>query len=676
MALATLYQRFRESQLIKGNTILPPRLHGFVVDHKARAVSTEEAEWVAEQLRSQLKIPTTIVPLTWPSATDPKAFETHARTLRYQALGRACRENHINSLMVAHHADDQAETIMMRLLAMRHRSGLQGMRKIYGIPECEGIHGVYQSGGAVYKSLQQFGNHTNTAHNIPFEIEQGGVQVLRPLLKFNKSRLIATCKQHGTSWTEDQTNQDKSLTQRNTVRYIFQNHPLPQALSSSSLVQVAERMQARVDARKSFAEKLFTELPLKLDIQTGSLVVRFPPYESLLAKPILSTTDRAEAMDNAYCLLTRIAELINPVTRSSVSSSAGSVSQIWPELGSAEEVSSSNSTRQKNFTALGVWWQPLESVPTLYGNVESGKYWLLSREPLTSKELQNHSLQVAFPPLSPSELSTSRSRGSTSLQWHFFDNRYWIQVRNNTNQEIILRYMTRSELETISAKGRRTARKLGERSSSKHYYISAVLSLVKPNLLLRGLPALFVRSSDGKDTLIGLPTLNLDIANKQPKSAHTLCDWQVRYKNIDLGARSISDVVVPGINKDVAFAAVASKKSKKRADRELQREGAKVLKKHLEQRSKLVHERWRKEKKFPEPRKIDGERKDGGVQKFNDEPDTSTDQRPQNKRRPLIRKRLVTDTNPLNIADAEHSSEVWDRMLWGKEGSGLKGGKK
>jgi tRNA(Ile)-lysidine synthase len=47
MALAALYATARRS-----NRFLP-RPHGFIVDHKVRPESTEEAEWVAEQLREK-----------------------------------------------------------------------------------------------------------------------------------------------------------------------------------------------------------------------------------------------------------------------------------------------------------------------------------------------------------------------------------------------------------------------------------------------------------------------------------------------------------------------------------------------------------------------------------------------------------------------------------------------
>lgn len=47
MALAAMY---KEAQLL--NNVLP-KPHGFIVDHRVRPESTEEAEWVAQQLRSK-----------------------------------------------------------------------------------------------------------------------------------------------------------------------------------------------------------------------------------------------------------------------------------------------------------------------------------------------------------------------------------------------------------------------------------------------------------------------------------------------------------------------------------------------------------------------------------------------------------------------------------------------
>lgn len=50
MALAALYANVKSSQLYTSSA------HAFIVDHKVRPESTEEAEWVAEQCRSKCRL--------------------------------------------------------------------------------------------------------------------------------------------------------------------------------------------------------------------------------------------------------------------------------------------------------------------------------------------------------------------------------------------------------------------------------------------------------------------------------------------------------------------------------------------------------------------------------------------------------------------------------------------
>lgn len=47
MALAALYREYQEENESH------PKAHGFIIDHGVRPESTEEASWVAEQLRSK-----------------------------------------------------------------------------------------------------------------------------------------------------------------------------------------------------------------------------------------------------------------------------------------------------------------------------------------------------------------------------------------------------------------------------------------------------------------------------------------------------------------------------------------------------------------------------------------------------------------------------------------------
>jgi len=51
-------------------------------------------------------------------------------------------ENQVEKLLLAHHADDQAETVLMRLLAGSKMQGLAGMRAVARIPECGDVFGA------------------------------------------------------------------------------------------------------------------------------------------------------------------------------------------------------------------------------------------------------------------------------------------------------------------------------------------------------------------------------------------------------------------------------------------------------------------------------------------------------------------------------------------------------
>ncbi|TKA49321.1 hypothetical protein B0A55_12812, partial [Friedmanniomyces simplex] len=220
MALASLCSE--NAQVINRQTPLV----GFIVDHKLREGSTQEARNVAEELR-RLRIEPRVLTLDWKHHGNPSTVEhlEHlARKLRFQAIGRACSEYGIESLLVAHHADDQAETVLMRIVGKYFGSGLRGIGCSRPIPECQGIYGVDQSGSPrLVKSREP--ETTNDAHEML--IEDGGVSVLRPLLSFTKEELTEYCKAAKVRWFEDRTNADPKFALRNTIRHLQKNDRLP-----------------------------------------------------------------------------------------------------------------------------------------------------------------------------------------------------------------------------------------------------------------------------------------------------------------------------------------------------------------------------------------------------------------------------------------------------------------
>jgi len=112
--------------------------HSFVVvtvDHGLRSESAIEAAGVA-QLCAGLGIQHAL--LTLELASGP-ALQERARTARYHALGRWARESGLAAIATAHHADDQAETVLMRLARGAGVRGLAAMRRravVPGVPDC------------------------------------------------------------------------------------------------------------------------------------------------------------------------------------------------------------------------------------------------------------------------------------------------------------------------------------------------------------------------------------------------------------------------------------------------------------------------------------------------------------------------------------------------------------
>ncbi|EOA82278.1 uncharacterized protein SETTUDRAFT_181451 [Exserohilum turcica Et28A] len=540
MALAALYREYQEENESH------PKAHGFIIDHGVRPESTEEASWVAEQLRSKLGIDSTVIPLAWPKdfdSRDARRFETDARMLRYQALGRACRDMRINQLMVAHHADDQAETVMMRMANSRLRSGLQAMQRKEWIPECEGIYGVYHSG-----SLQE----PNANLKIPFPVEQGGIQILRPLLGYEKARLIATCENKGIAWAEDKTNQIQTLTSRNAIRHIYKNHRLPEALGVRSLVAVSLHMQERIKRHKEHARELFDKCLIKLDIQTGSLMIRFPPFSDLVRRPIETTSDKIEAKNTAYCLLERVAELVTPRAKAPLGQLAATTHRIYPELAGLEdsEAGDWDGIRKKNYSVFSVWWRFWDQPSPFSEHKEEGinpglahpREWLLTRQPLEVSERRDAANYIVYPP-SP---DSSAPQNET---YRLFDGRHWILIRNLLAKDnLILRIFHKEDSRLLPTYQQNKADMYHADAERPYRYISAAFDLLKPADVRYTLPAVFRQDREtGEETLIGFPTLDVRIDGFGAPPG--VCEWSVRYKKIDFGSRTAEHVIVAGISR-------------------------------------------------------------------------------------------------------------------------------
>jgi len=164
IALMWLAARWR-SRLARG-----PRLIAVTVDHGLRSEAAREARDVKRLARS---LDLTHRTLRW-SGTKPKTgLPAAARAARYRLLAQAARAGGATHILTAHTRDDQAETLLMRMLRGSGIAGLAAMAR---------------------------------------ESEREGVRLARPFLDVSKSRLVATLKKAKIGFADDPTNRDVSFT--------------------------------------------------------------------------------------------------------------------------------------------------------------------------------------------------------------------------------------------------------------------------------------------------------------------------------------------------------------------------------------------------------------------------------------------------------------------------------
>ena len=147
-----------------------PRLIAVTIDHGLRKEAAREARDVKHLAR---RLGVEHRTLRW-TGTKPKAgIPAAAREARYRLLAKAARASGASHVATAHTRDDQAETLLMRLL---RGSGIAGLAAMAA------------------------------------ESEREGVRLARPLLEISKAELIATLEAAGIGFADDPSNRDPAFT--------------------------------------------------------------------------------------------------------------------------------------------------------------------------------------------------------------------------------------------------------------------------------------------------------------------------------------------------------------------------------------------------------------------------------------------------------------------------------
>jgi tRNA(Ile)-lysidine synthase len=147
----------------------PGLIEAATVDHLLRPESAAEAEMVA-RLCERLEVPHATLAAEWP-ATPTSAIQERAREERYRLLGAWLVERSLDALATAHHADDQAETLVMRL---NRGAGVRGLAAIRPSGKVPGTR----------------------------------LPLLRPLLGWRRAELESICSEAGVEPANDPSNRD------------------------------------------------------------------------------------------------------------------------------------------------------------------------------------------------------------------------------------------------------------------------------------------------------------------------------------------------------------------------------------------------------------------------------------------------------------------------------------
>ena len=146
----------------------PGQTEAATVDHALRPESRSEAEMVANLCR-KLSIPHAILTLEWATAPN-RNLQARAREGRYALLGDWALGRALPAVATAHHLDDQAETLLMRLARGAGIGGLGATRTIRPLID--------------------------------------GVELVRPLLGWRKAELAELVGSAGVQPVDDPSNRD------------------------------------------------------------------------------------------------------------------------------------------------------------------------------------------------------------------------------------------------------------------------------------------------------------------------------------------------------------------------------------------------------------------------------------------------------------------------------------
>jgi tRNA(Ile)-lysidine synthase len=253
------------------------------VHHRLRGADADADLAFVEALCLRLEVPMHVHHASVPerlaagrAAGQPETTEEAARYLRYGVFASLIAQGHADSILTAHTLDDQAETVLMKLLRGAWTEGLSGIHPIVPIEDITVPH---------------------SSASTPKVADKRRGHILRPLLAVRRAELIAYLESRNQPFRTDPTNADEAFT-RNRIRHHLlpilreYNPSIDQALAN--LAELAREDESRWQAE---LDRILPQLLLPgKPVRGGGRAVATTPGDS---GSIAIEIDRLRALDPA-----------------------------------------------------------------------------------------------------------------------------------------------------------------------------------------------------------------------------------------------------------------------------------------------------------------------------------------------------------------------------------------
>ena len=234
------------------------------INHHLRGEESNTDQQFVEDLCISLDIPLHLHQADVPAriaetraSGNPETMEEAARNTRYEFFTTLLASGHADSILTAHTLDDQAETVLMKLLRGAWTEGLSAIHTIVTLPKGK---------------------------------------ILRPFLQTRRADIESFLKQSNQPWREDSTNTDTAFT-RNKIRHEL----LPQLRAynpnlDQTLANLAELAREEESRWQTELSRILPQLLLPgKSVRGGGRAVSTTPGQSAVSIEL----DRLRALDPA-----------------------------------------------------------------------------------------------------------------------------------------------------------------------------------------------------------------------------------------------------------------------------------------------------------------------------------------------------------------------------------------